>query len=292
MSDRPSPPGNPADTLRAAKAVRKLGGIGKPWDAWSPDQVGFSEEGVVAPSGRVPILECVNDPNSLVGEELRLLRARVMDICRQRRFKCLALTSALPGEGKSTLSLGLAAALARQPDKRVLLVEADLRRPSLSKSLGLAPASGLSEWLHGYLDHVPVRIVSPDGFQLLVAGRAPLERPEVLASPRMEAFLGAARGLYDVVIIDGVPLLPVADATLFQDLVDGFLLVVRSRQTPREAIQRGLARLRADRIVGLVLNDFREVIRTYESQAYTKYGISVDASGRRGKGRGRSSRSR
>ena len=90
-----------------------------------------------------------------MGEELRFFAANLLDTCRRLKVTCLALTSALPGEGKSTLSLGLASALGREPGRRVLLVEADLRRPSLTKTLGLPAAHGLSEWLNGTLDYVP-----------------------------------------------------------------------------------------------------------------------------------------
>ena len=207
----------------------------------SPEIVSFSDEGTARP-GRLAILEALGDPSSVVGEELRLLSSRVQDICRQRKINCLAMTSALPGEGKSTISVGLAAALARQSGRRVLLVEGDLRRPSLTRALRLSPTSGLGEWLHGQTDHLPVRFIDPGGFSLIGAGRSPLERPEVLASPRMEGLLRSARVRFDYVVIDATPLVPIADATLMQDLVDGFLLVVRCRLTPRDAIRKGFTR--------------------------------------------------
>jgi capsular exopolysaccharide synthesis family protein len=245
----------------------------------SPQDVVLSDGGTVRP-GRVPILEALRDPSSVVGEELRLLRARVTDICRLRGISCLAMTSALPGEGKSTLSVGLAGALARQPGKRVLLIEADLRRPSLTPALGLPPAAGLNEWLHGKIDQVPVRVVDPGGFSLLVAGQIPLARPEVLGSPRMDAVLRAARSRFDFIVLDAMPLVPVADATLLQDLVDGFLLVVRHRLTPIDAVRKGLAKLRQGRVLGLVMNDYREVLPSYTSYAYSRYGMAYGPSSR------------
>jgi capsular exopolysaccharide synthesis family protein len=244
-----------------------------------PGSISFSDEGTARPDS-VPILEALRAPSSVVGEELRLLCARVQDICRQRNINCLAMTSALPGEGKSTLSVGLAAALARQSGKRILLIEGDLRRPSLTRTLGLSPASGLSEWLHGQIDHVPVRFIDPGGFSLLGAGRTPLERPEVLGSPRMDGLLRVARGHFDYVLIDAMPLVPVADATLIQDLVDGFLLVVRCRLTPRDAIRKGLAKLRHDRVLGVVMNDYREILPSYTAYAYSRYGMSYGPSAR------------
>jgi receptor protein-tyrosine kinase len=242
-------------------------------EACSPGEVGFCDDGIVIPTRISPIIESLRDTSSIVGEALRLLGARMMDLRRQREMRCLALTSALPGEGKSTISVGLASAMAREPGRRTLLIEADLRRSSLTATLGLPPAPGLSEWLNRDLDYVPVRVVQPGGFFLLVAGQTGLDRPEVLGSPRMEALLRAARGLFDFVLLDVAPLLPVADTILVQDLVDGFLLVVRSRLTPRDAVQDALARLQPHRVMGIVLNDHREYRDSYTTYAYHRYGM-------------------
>jgi capsular exopolysaccharide synthesis family protein len=235
--------------------------------------VRFLEDGVIQPGKGVPILESLQDPHSVVGEELRLLRAKLQSLCQPRQLKCIAVTSALPGEGKSTLSVGLAAALARGPGRRVLLIEADLRRPTVSASLGLPPAPGLGEWLEGGLDQVPIRRVGSGGFFVLVAGQVSLERPEVLGSGLMEAVLRSARKAFDFVLLDATPVLPVADTILLQDLVDGFLLVARSRRTPREAILEALGRLAPDKVLGVVLNDHSEYKHSYKAHAYERYGM-------------------
>jgi Mrp family chromosome partitioning ATPase len=240
----------------------------------SPGDVRFLEDGVFQVERRIPILEALGDRNSVVGEELRLLRAKLHGLAQQRGLRCVALTSALPGEGKSTLSLGLAAAQAREPGRRVLLAEADLRRPSLSAMLGMPPSPGLSEWLNGGLDQLPVRLVKPGGFYLLSAGEAPLEQPENLSSPLMEAFVQSARRAFDMVLLDVPPVLPVADTILLQDHMDGFVLVARSRLTPRDAIIDALGRLRAEKLLGVVLNDHREYKHSYTSHAYKRYGMS------------------
>jgi capsular exopolysaccharide synthesis family protein len=269
---------------RAGAALRLARGgaeAGSPGGEASAEDAVLVATGEVRPSG-VPILEALGDPSSVVGEELRLVSSRIHDMSRQRGIRCLALTSPLPGEGKSTLSLGLAAALARQPGRRVLLIEADLRRPSLTRALGLPPSPGLGEWLHGQIDHVPVRAVEPSGFSIVVAGQAEFERPEILGSPRMESLLRAARGLYDHVLLDAMPLVPVTDAAIIQDMVDGFILVVRHRATPREAVQQGLAKLRHGRVLGVVMNDYREILPTYTSYAYRRYGMAYGPS-KRGK---------
>jgi capsular exopolysaccharide synthesis family protein len=240
----------------------------------SPALVSFLDEGVVTPSRSCAIVGSLRDAHSIVGEELRLLRSRLRTHGKAGPTRCLALTSALPGEGKSTVALGLAAAFAREPGRRVLLVEADLRRPTVSENLGLPPVPGLSEWLNGGLDQVPIRLVQPGGFSVLVAGQDPLERPESLGSPLMDALLRTARSAFDDVLVDAPPLLPVADATLMQDLLDGFLLIVRSRVTPRAAILDALGRLRPEKVVGVVLNDHKVYRHSYSTYAYQKYGMS------------------
>jgi polysaccharide chain length determinant protein (PEP-CTERM system associated) len=239
-----------------------------------PGEAALHDEGVVILRKVVPVIESLEDVNSVVGEEMRFFAANLIESCRRLDVKVLALTSALPGEGKSTLSAGLASALGREPGRRILLIEADLRRPSLTQTLGLPPAHGLGEWLNGTLDYVPVRTVEPGGFHLVSAGEIGLKRPELLGSPRMDAVLKAGRRLFDLVLLDAVPVLPVADTVLMQDLVDGFQLVVRSRKTPRDAIHDTLAKLRSDKVIGVVFNGHQEYKASHKYYGYQRYGMA------------------
>jgi succinoglycan biosynthesis transport protein ExoP len=266
-SGRPVRHSGPAEGRRTATLKR--------WGPCLPGEAPLRDAGTVTAGTVVPIIESLVDPSSIVGEELRFFAANLLELCRRRNVTCLALTSALPGEGKSTLSAGLASALSREPRRRVLLVEGDLRRPSLTKTLGLPPAHGLSEWLNGALDEIPVRHVEPGGFFLVGAGQADLKRPELLGSPRMDAVLKVARRLFDLVLVDAVPVLPVADTVLMQDLVDGFQLVVRSRRTPRDAIHETLAKLRPDRVLAVVFNGHREYSSSYKHYGYRRYGMAL-----------------
>jgi len=221
----------------------------------------------------VPVLQAVQTSGSALGEELRLLRARVRSLGQDRPVKCVAMISAGPGEGKSTLSLGLAATMAQEPNRRVLLVEADLRKPTLEAYLGLPRISGLSEWLGGESSSLGVRRVGPRGFFLLSAGCVPLEQPELLGSERMEGVLAAARETFDFIILDCPPLVPVADSILLQEMVDGFLCVVRARHTPRDALKRALANVKPDHVLGFILNNYREILDRYQRNAYRQYGL-------------------
>jgi succinoglycan biosynthesis transport protein ExoP len=227
----------------------------------------------VVPQVTVPVLQAVQTTGSALGEELRLLRAKLRSLGQERPVACVAMISAGPGEGKSTLSLGLAATLAQEPNRRVLLLEADLRRPTLETYLGLPRLPGLSEWLAGEGSPLGVRRVGPRGFFLLPAGCAPLGQPELLGSERMESILSVARQTFDFIILDCPPLVPVADSLLLQDMVDGYLCVVRARHTPRHVLRRALANVKQDRILGLVLNSHREILDAYQRNAYRQYGL-------------------
>jgi capsular exopolysaccharide synthesis family protein len=248
------------------------------------DEVAFHEGEPIPSTTLVPIVQSLQTTSSVAGEEMRVLKARLERISSSRGLRCVGVVSALPGDGKSTVSLGLAAALAREKGRRILLIDCDLRRASISQSLGLASAPGLNDWLEGVIDEAPVHLVEAGGFFLLPAGSSTLARPEVLCSPRMEALLRTARKSFDFVVLDTTPVLPVSDAMILQELVDGFLLVIRARHTPREAILECLARLRPDAVVGVVLNDCQEPRSSYRSHAYQKYGLTYDYEASKGSG--------
>jgi non-specific protein-tyrosine kinase len=206
-----------------------------------------------------------------VSEEFRFLASKVASLAASR-FTTIGIVSAGPGEGKTTVSLGLAAALARASSHRVLLLEADLRQPSIEKYLGLPRTNGVAEWLGGSTDPIPVRRISPAGFSVISSGRGRLAEPEKLASDRMSALIGACQLSFGFVVVDCPPLSPVADPVAMQDLLDGFLLVVRARNAPREMIQRAANRLKDGRIQGVVFVDQPEVLPSGYSYGYRRYG--------------------
>jgi len=210
-------------------------------------------------------------PGSTASEDFRLLRTKVRSIAQERPFGCVGIVSATPGEGKTTIAIGLAAALADAPDRRVLLVEADLRRPAVEEYLGVPRSPGLAEWLDGSALSIPLRRVTPQGFWLLSAGDAGLASQDALGSQRMAALLDACREQFDSVVVDCPPLAPVADSLMLQDSIDGFLLVVRARHAPRDVIQRAVSHLRPERVAGVVFNDQQEVFPGYSfSYAYQR----------------------
>jgi receptor protein-tyrosine kinase len=221
----------------------------------------FDEAARVMPTRPEPVTSAMLQAGSAAWEELRIVATKMRTL--DQPLRCAGLVSASPGEGKTTLAVGLAAALAQEPGRRVLLVEGDLRRPAIERYLGLPAEPGVGDWLEGASGRrVPLRRLVPQGFLLLPAGRFVGRRPELLQSSRMSELFQAARRSFDYVVVDCPPLGPVADSLLLQDLVDGFLCVVRSRHTPLDLIQKGLARLSPDRIRGIIFNDHREVLRS------------------------------
>src|SRR5262249_27865631 len=139
----------------------------------------------------------------------------------------LLVTSSNASEGKSTVSVNLAIVLAQQ-GARVLLVDADLRRPVLHERMGVHAVAGLSETLSSeYVDPAPVTIESTPNLHVLSGGPVPPFPAELLGSPRMRALLTQWRSEYDFIVMDGPPALPVTDAIVLEQLCDAVLLVAR-----------------------------------------------------------------
>jgi Mrp family chromosome partitioning ATPase len=207
-----------------------------------------------------------------VTEELRRLRARVRTIGTERGLRCLGVTSAIVGEGKTTIAVGLATVMAQEHGARILLLEADLRRPAVEDTLGLPRLPGLAEWLDSGGSTISIRRIMPAGFHLLPAGRSSDGRhAEMLGSERMKGLLTSARGAYDFVVVDCAPVMPVADTIILQERIDGFIFVVRERLSPRETTLRALERLQAERVVGVVVNDHRDFLHAHYKYGYDRY---------------------
>lgn len=200
------------------------------------------------------ILGAGQDP---IKEQFRLLRARLEDLRQARPVKTILVTSSLPEEGKTLVALNLAAALSQRGRHRVLLLEADLRRPSCCSSLGLSPVPGLAECFapQAPLPGFVYRISGLDVF-LLPAGERPISAIEWLASSRMARVMAETGRVFDWVVVDSAPLLPVADSVVLSRLCDGILLVVRHNRALKSALPEALNRFEAGKLLGLVLNDF------------------------------------
>ena len=219
------------------------------------------------PDELVPALKAALSSDSEVGEQLRLLRAKPRSLAKERACDCIGVVSAVAGEGKTNSAVGLAFSDAKPASNRVLLIDADVRKPTLETLFELPAAPGLGEWLAGTMEEVPLRQLV-GGPCLLTAGHLDTPPVELLGSTRMASLLESARVSFDCVVLDCPPLIPIADSIVLQDLVDGFVFVVRARWGPRDAIRRAFANLKPEAVLAVLFNDYKTILPRYEAPAY------------------------
>lgn len=214
----------------------------------------------------------VEDENVIAMEQCRVLRARIWETMRNKQLKSLLITSAMPSEGKTLLSVNMAFALSQIENVRVLLIDADLRRPGAASFLGMMPDKGLNSFLKGSesfddvcwtlnesLDFVPTQPVQEDS-------------SELLHGQRMIDFLREAKQRYDVIVMDAPPMFPIVDAQVLAPLVDAAVMVVRAGQTSFDLSRQG-ADLLKGKLIGSILNGAETGKKTaYYGGYYTRYG--------------------
>jgi capsular exopolysaccharide synthesis family protein len=207
---------------------------------------------------RIAILQ----PDSFAAEQLRTLRARLDAMSAERPLRTIAVTSALPGDGKSLVAIGLAAVSAMNLGRRVLLVDADMREPSVATSLGLRVDAGLAEVLAGtaQIEEAVVHVDATTLDVLPVRG-LPQNPSELLASDPMEKLMATLASRYDLVVLDLPPTLGLPDAKTMSQLCDGVVFVVRADVTPEPDVVAALEVLGRERVLGLVLNGGEQVRR-------------------------------
>jgi capsular exopolysaccharide synthesis family protein len=205
----------------------------------------------VLPSSRLVFL---TEPDSLAAEKFRFLGVRLRQLQQTRPLRKVLVTSTIPEEGKSTVSANLAGVLARRKQS-VLLIEGDLRRPSLAQQFGLGRLAGLGEWLQSGRQTVAnlYRLEGPE-LWFMPAGNPPENPLELLQSGRLFALMAQLSKLFDWIIVDSPPLLPLADTTVWTRVTDGTLLVAREGKSERKQLQRGLEALKKSDLLGVVLN--------------------------------------
>jgi capsular exopolysaccharide synthesis family protein len=194
-------------------------------------------------------------PESYIAEQFRALRGRIDAIATQRPITTISITSAFPGEGKTTCAINLAIVTGMSLGRRVLLIDCDLRRPKIHPALGLKPETGLAEVLAG-ASSIEDAIMSAEGIALdvlPVCGR-PDNPSELLSSHEMSLLVEEISGRYDRVIIDTPAALGLPDAKAVSDLCDGMVMVVRADVTARSDIEAVLEILDRQRILGLLIN--------------------------------------
>jgi capsular exopolysaccharide synthesis family protein len=193
---------------------------------------------------------------SLGAETFRFLGVRLRQIQQHRPIKKLLITSTMPDEGKSMVCGNLAATLARKNRQKVLLLEGDIRRPSLGSKFGLCQLPGLSELLRSDPGRGIANIyhLEGPGFWFLPAGSPAENSLELMQSGRLSELMDQLSGSFDWIVIDSPPVLSVADTSIWMRFTDGIVLVTREGTTERRLLQRGLQVLESSKLLGVVMN--------------------------------------
>nr|WP_163531108.1 CpsD/CapB family tyrosine-protein kinase [Halobacillus ihumii] len=213
-----------------------------------------------------------DNPKSPIAEQYRTIRANLQFASVDKELQSLLITSAGPSEGKSMTSANMAAVFAQQ-GKRVLLVDADLRKPTVHHSFRLNNTKGLSNFLVGRQTlKETTQITAVDNLDVLPSGPIPPNPSELLGSKAMHKLMMEARQTYDLIILDTPPVLAVSDSQVLAREVDGVMLVVRSGQTEFQAAERAKELLQQSKanLLGVVLNDREKKNSNY----YYYYGNS------------------
>jgi protein-tyrosine kinase len=215
-------------------------------------------------------------------EQFRTLRTRLDQLRTSQSLHTMVVTSALAGEGKTFVTNNLAQSIVRQPDRRVLIIDADLRCARLHVGLGAPTTPGLSDYLRGQADEMAIIQHGQEGNLCFIPGGNEVPNPsELLSNGRLKKLLDHVTPVFDWVILDSPPCVPVADASILAALCDGVLLVVRAASTPTHVAQRACQELQGRNVVGVVLNAIDEAnlndSHYYQADGYG-YGYGKTAS--------------
>jgi capsular exopolysaccharide synthesis family protein len=195
------------------------------------------------------------EENALGTEQFRTLRSRLYQMREKTSLKRILVTSALPQEGKSFVSANLAQVLVRQHGRRVLLIDGDLRVARLHSALGTTSSPGLADYLLGESDEFSImQHSSMDNLFFIPCGRTVAHPAELIANGRMKMLMQRVETLFDWIIVDSPPAVPVSDASQLANYCDGVLMVVRSNATPYDTAQRARQEFQGKTMVGVVLN--------------------------------------
>lgn len=210
-----------------------------------------------------------SNPKSPISEGYRMLRTNIEFSTIDQKLQVIMLTSSKPNEGKSTTSANMAVAFA-QANKRVLLIDADLRKPTQHHIFGKSNRTGLTTALFKQKDiHEVIQQSDTENLSLIHAGPTPPNPSELLSSKQMAALIATTREMFDVIIIDTPPILSVTDAQIVATQSDGVVLVVDSGKVKKDVALKAKALLSHvnAKLIGVVLNN----INRKHSDAYSYY---------------------
>ena len=231
----------------------------------------LKEEEPMVPSGRLDILNMrAIDPYYY--EMVKGLRAKVEYKMDTLNLRVLAVSSAVAAEGKTSTAIQLAVNMASTGRKKVLLLDMDLRKPSIATEMGVASGPGLSEFLSGSVSREMIlRNSVVPGLSVIVGGKSLSSPADMLAGEKFRSLLRELRENYDLVILDTPPILPVPDAVTISEQVDAFILLFRFSHTPHQLFRQAIEDLGERKIVGVVLNGEEKKSNKYYHKYYGKY---------------------
>lgn len=222
---------------------------------------------------------CLTAPQSIAAEQYRTLRARIFKSTEKDFLNSLMVTSSVAGEGKTITSINLAITIAQEIDHTVLLIDTDLRKPSIHTYLGIENKMGLSEYLQSKAELADVLIKTGVGkLVLLPAGAPPSNPSELLASEKMMELVREMKYRYRdrYIIFDSSPLLTSADGLYLKEYIDGVIFVVKAASTSEKSVDQALALLKETKVLGTVFNSVPEHLsnrmETYQRQNATENG--------------------
>ena len=220
-----------------------------------------------------PRLVAITHPHSSYCEEYRSLRTHVLHKSQRQKLQAIVVASVNPSEGKSVTALNLSWLLAQTDGVKALIIDSDLRMPSLGDYLGIETDKGLSHILSGdaTLAESIVRL-EPAGLHILTGGDARNDVAELISGPKFQDILTEAREMFDYIIIDAPPLGIFTDATVLINQADGAMLVIRANRTRYGVLDRILEPLPKERMLGVVLNQSDDVMdESHYNYGYYNY---------------------
>jgi capsular exopolysaccharide synthesis family protein len=224
---------------------------------------------VIPPTSR---LVYHTDPHSPAADRYRTLRLRLQPLWISGKLKKILITSPLPGDGKSTVAMNLATALAERGKRTVLLVEADLHHSPLAKNLGLAPRPGLAECLDSGRNPLElVRQLDPLDWYLLAAGGPSGNVTELLQGQTLPIVIDQLAAHFDWIVVDSPPVIPLSEVLSLKNHTDGSLVVVRARRTSQDAVEEAIALLGKQHVLGIILNGVEQADLVYHKYGYDYY---------------------
>ena len=247
----------PAKELPMPVAVPVATAMPGPGPVAVPPAAPATTDGRTASAVLHPALVAAIAPHSAIAEQYRAIRTRISQREDQAPVRTVMVTSPGTREGKSITAANLALTTAQELQRRVVLVDGDLRRPSVQALFGIdVSGPGLSDVLSGQATLDEALVYLPDfGLTVLPAGTTPPFPTELLGSTAMRRVLDTLRARFDRVLLDVPPVMPLADVGTVAPLVDGVVVVVRAGVTQRPALDQALSALDETKVLGLVLNE-------------------------------------